>query len=451
MTARTVSILALAMLSVSSFAQEREKTKADTNREVIRTYAKLYSEAGQYDRADELLWTYLNHEGEDYGLWVLLGQTQLQEKKWSQACYAFQKATTLTKNPQEHVYAEYGLADCMNQGGRTTEAKNILRQIIPEESGFSESAETSLAMMNNGRVVTGSPLPGFRLSPKGRWRVSGAIGSGFDTNVLLVEQDVADGVSTSDRGSFFISPGAQVSYSGKAWGNDFETRYLASYTDYLNKFAQPFNAFYQRADLSLGTGNTRYGFYADTYFLNKDAFQIYDYEVGVDWSRTLKSTSHYSLVFDVPLQYQKYLNAALSTPDNDRTGGDMKLRATNRWAIGDVELVVVQLSLDGQWTKGVNYHEAGFDLPIQWVKPLPFLRDWGIVNTFGFEAQGIDYFNSDTNRRDLMFRGGAGIVRTFWNTWPISLDYSYIQNVSTLETARYIKGIVNLQVSHQFL
>lgn len=444
------SLICLVPLSLA-IAAEPEKTKTDTNREVVRTYSKVFNEANKFDQTDVLLTDYLNSEGGDMGLWLMLGQTQIKEKKFSQACYAFQKAATLSKTEQDHVFAEYSLADCMNEGGRPQDAKILLRKIVTEEIAFSDSAEVSLTLLNNGTILSGLPLPVYQTRTRGRFKISAAITSGFDTNVLLLEEDVANGVAIGDRGSFFISPGAQLSYSGKAWGNAYETRYIAAFTDYTNQAAKSFNSFYQRADLVLPKGKNRYGLFVDTYFLNKSTFSIYDWESGLSYGTSLISASEYSLTLDVPVQYQKYATDSSSLPENDRTGADVKVRATSRWAKGDAELISVQLGLDGQATKGSNYNQIGFDAPIQWVKPLPYIKNWGITNTFSAEAVGSDYYSSATKRRDVLFRVGAGAIKTFAKSWNTSLDYNYQKNTSNVQSAQYIKGVISLQISHELL
>ena len=449
---QTLYLVLIALLPFGfSWAQAPEKTKTDTNREVIRTYVKVYNELGQYQQSDDLITGYVSKDDTDGSLWILLGQTQILEKKFSQACYAFQKAATLTKNKKEVAFAEYSLADCLNQGGKTEDSKTLLRKVANEEKDFSDSAGNTLSMLNSGTILSGSAFPAYQNRTPGKWRVSAAMGSGFDTNVLLVEEDAASGIAVSDRGSFFISPGAQVSYAGHALGQDFESRYIASYTDYLNTVAQPFNSFYQRADLVVGKGLTHYGLFVDTYFLNKNSFSIYDWEAGVSWSRILMSSLTHSLTVDVPIQFQNYASDATLGSENDRTGGDLKIRATSRWIRGDAELITVQAGLDGQYTKGINYHQFGFDIPVQWVKPLPWIKDLGILNTFSLEAQGISYFQSETSRRDILFRAGAGALKTFFQSWNASLDYSFQQNVSNLEAARYIKGIISLQISRELI
>jgi hypothetical protein len=234
------------------------------------------------------------------------------------------------------------------------------------------------------------------------------------------------------------------------YGQRFETRYLASFTDYLNSVTQSFNAFYQRADFLLGTTSANYGIYVDTYFLNRSNFSLYNWDAGLIWSRVLKASDSRVLILEAPLQYQKFINDPSLSSDNDRTGVNFKLRGTSRWLKGESEIFSVQLGLEGQYTSGMNYRNFGLNLPLQWIKPLPFLSKFGILNSFSLEGQAINFFQSSSGRKDLLMRGGAGLLKTFFSQWNASLFYSYQKNSSTLSTARYSKDVISLQVSREF-
>ncbi len=444
-------ILLILLTSLTSQAFETEKTKADTNREVIRTYAKVYLESQAYEKADALLSDYLTRDSGDGNLWVLLGQTQMAENKLSQACYSFQKASTLFKDIENRLFAEYNFASCLNQGGRGHEAKIILRKLAKEEKEITNASSHALSLMEAGTIRSGSTLPAYQKTVRGKWRLSGALGSGYDTNVLLVEENVINATPVSDRASFFFTPALQLGYLGRAFGDAFDSRYVVSYTNYLNQAARTFNSLYQRVDFSFGSGPIRWGVFGDALFLNRNPFQLYNWDVGISYLLIKQVGGDFAFTWEIPVRYQKFILDSNASADNDRTGGDVQGRANLRWIRSEFEQINLQMILDAQYTKGKNYRLLSLDAPVIWIKDIPVFRSMGLLNTFSAEAQTQYYFQSDAKRKDLLLRGGAGLIKVLSPGWNLNGDVSYIKNFSTVDTAKYHKTLFSLQLSHDFL
>ncbi len=432
------------------FAQEREKTKADTNREVVRTYARVYVENGEYSKASDMLLRYLKEDGEDGNLWIQLGQSLSLEKKTSQACYAYQKASTLLKDDETRVYATYLLADCLHQEERVAEAKTLLERLTHEPDDLGYSAGNALDLINRGVIRSGYSLPAYSKKPKGKWHLSGAVGSGYDSNVLLVEENVINSTALTDRASYFFTPAVQAGYTGKLFDADFDSRYVAAFTDYFNSVAKSFNSLYQRADFSFGSGPLRWGVFVDTLFLNRNPFSLYDWEAGLSYLNIEKASSDYSFTFEIPVKYQKYILDSSVTADNDRTGGDLQLKANARWLRGAEQMLNLQMILEGQYTKGKNYRLGSIDVPLTFQTPVIGFTALGLTNVFSLEAQGQSYFQSDTSRRDFLLKVGAGVLRPI-GSFNFTLDYSYLRNGSNVDSAKYHKNVVSLQLSREFL
>lgn len=436
---------------LQALAVETEKTKADTNREVVRTYAKVYLEAQAYEKADVMISEYLTRDPDDGNLWTLLGQTQIAEQKLAQACYSFQKASTLFTDIEDRLFANYNFADCLSRGGRGDEASLILKKSAAEEGDFTNASEHALGLMKAGVIRSGSSLPAYQKTARGRWRLSGAVGSGFDSNVLLVDEDVINNTSVSDRGSFFVTPALQAGYLGRAFGDAFDSRYLLSYTDYMNQSSRSFNSLYQRADFSFGSGPIRWGVFGDALFLNRNPFQLYDYEAGLSYMLIKQAGGDFALTYEIPVRYQKYFLDSTASSDNDRTGEGIQFKANARWIRSEFEQVGLQAIADVQYTKGKNYRLGSLDVPIVWIKDLSFFRAMGLLNTFSAELQGQYYFQSDTKRKDLLCRAGAGLIRALGTGWSLNGDFSYQKNLSTVDSAKYHKTLFSLQLSHDFL
>jgi hypothetical protein len=446
-----VVLFGLASVTKAADQPQPEKTKADTNREVILTYARIYLDTKDYARADEMLTEYLTSDDADGNLWLMLGQAQTKEHKLAQACVSFQKANTTFRNPENKLYSGYLFADCLNQGNRPEEAKIILMNLVPAQGELTTSAEDSLRGIETGTIHPGQPLPNFARKGRGKWRVSAAIGGGFDSNVILVDEDVINDTPVSDRGSSYITPALQIGYLGRAFGDAFDSRYIAAYTDYLNSVATSFNSLYQRADASFGSGPIRWGVFGDMLFLNRDPFQLYDWEIGASYLNIAKATASYVYTWEVPIKFQKYTLDSSTGDDNDRTGEDVQVKSTVRWIQGPMQLLNLEAIFDGQYTKGKNYRLIGLDIPALLITPLPGFSSLGLANTFIAEAQGQYYISSDLNRRDLLLKVGTGLLKPLSESVNASLDVNYQKNLSSVVSARYNKVVISLQLSHDFL
>jgi hypothetical protein len=186
-------------------------------------------------------------------------------------------------------------------------------------------------------------------------------------------------------------------------------------------------------------------------FLNRDPFQVYDWEMGASYLNIRKASSNYVMTWEVPIKYQKYTLDSNSGSENDRTGEDAQLKGTWRWIQDTNEFFNLQAILDGQYTKGYNYRLVGLDVPALYLTRVPGFSALGIVNTFSAEAQVQYYLDSDTTRRDLLLKADIGLLKSVGGGLNLTLDYGYQKNLSSVTDARYNKNVVSLQVAHDFL
>jgi hypothetical protein len=274
------------------------------------------------------------------------------------------------------------------------------------------------------------------------------MGFGFDSNVLLLADAIASGTSTSGKGSYFISPAVQAGHYGRIFNDNYETRCLALFTDYLNAEVSSFNSAYSRADFQVGSGPVRWTAFGEAFFLNRSPFQLYSYTGGLSWALKKSSTPTHTTTLEVPVQFQKFL---LDSGDNDRSGGDLKVKVTKRWATDSNQLLSLQMNWDGQISTGKNYRLIGLGLPAFFMTELPLIRKLGLLNTFTAEIWSQYYFQSSDHRKDLLLKAGLGIARAIGTAWNLSFDYSAQKNLSSFDSARYSKEVLTLQVSRSFL
>jgi tetratricopeptide (TPR) repeat protein len=438
-------------ISVARAGDDSERTREDVNREVVLTYSKVYLEQKEFDRAEQVILDYISSENDRDGrLLFQLGEVQLEQRKFSEACASFQSSVGALKGPDQ-VYAQYGLARCQLRAGRMDETKKILNRIAKDASEITDSVDQALAGLKSGRIRSGDALPPFLTRMKrSAFRFAGALGGGYDTNVLLVEDDVARGASSDDIASYFLNPSALLGFQTRIFGQSLEARLFNSYTHYLNQTVNSFNSLYSRADLAFGSGPVRWTLYGDVFYLNRSPFGLYSWESGLMWSLLRDDQSSKSTLLEIPLQYQKFILPEGTDSTNDRTGADLKVRFTRRWYRGDGQSLSLGATLDAQLSTGANYKLAGFTLPASGVVSLPVFRSLGLLNTFGLELRGQVFPYSDTARRDLLGRFSAGFMRQIGSRWSLLLDYSGQKNISTVAAARYSKNVVLLQLSAQF-
>jgi tetratricopeptide (TPR) repeat protein len=436
------------------FAEEVKepiKTKADTNREVAMTYAQIYVEQKLFDEAETALQLSLKNDGENGSVLNYLGLIQLQQKNFSQACYSFQTASIVFQDIQNRIYALYNLADCLHQGGRQKDAINVLKDLKQKEDGVSDSAEKTLELIHAGVIQPRSALPPYQKNSRGQFRLTGTISGGFDTNVLLVEEEVSAGVAIKDRGSFYYTPSVQFGYLSRLWGKLLDARFVSAYTSYIETSAAGYNNLYNRMDLFLGSNAVRWGFFSDLVFLNTGSFTVYNYDIGLMWQRMVKTGSNEIWTFEVPFKYQKFVLTEGTLEDNDRSGGDVQAKVFYRSQWSDREFYSLGGTLDNQYTLGKNYRMSGLTLPFNIGLEIPVFSDIGLLNTFNAEVSGQLYWQSDTNRRDYSYKFGTGITAIVLDSWNLSLDYYYYKNNSNVDAATYSKGVASFLLSHHFL
>lgn len=438
------------LLSSSAFGQDPERTREDVNREVVLTYSKVYLEQRDFERAEQVILDYISSENDRDGRVLFqLGEVQLEQKKFSDACNSYQSAASVLKG-SDQIYAQYGLANCYFRGGRPDDAKRLLNRIAKEAAVHTDTVDQAIAWIKSGQVRPGDSLPTYRTRTRGEsFRMAGSLLTGYDSNVLLVEDDVAAGASSADIASPFVNPSLFAAYQTRLFGRQLEARTYHTYTHYTNTAVNSFNSLYSRFDLAFGSGSVRWTLFGDAFLLNRPTFDVYSWEGGLMWSLFREEQSSRTTLIEVPLQYQKFILPEGTDAVNDRTGADLKVRFYRRWFRNSGENVMLGAMLDLQYSNGSNYRMAGFSFPASGAVSLPLFRSLGLLNTFGLELRGQYFPESDSGRRDLWGRFSTGLSRQIGSRWSLSVDFSGQKNISTVAAARYTKNLVLMQLSAQ--
>ncbi|NDG85116.1 MAG: hypothetical protein EBX52_08800, partial [Proteobacteria bacterium] len=325
-------------------------------------------------------------------------------------------------------------------------SRKVLAQMASEEAGLTNAGSRVLSLLQSGYIKRYEEFPPYGTNLRGQWRINAAIGAGYDSNVLLVADSVAAGISAAGKASSFYSPALQVGRVGRIFGDYYDSRLFSVYTLYTNPEAAGFNSSYTRGDFQVGSGPVRWGLFGDAYFLNRSPFQLYSYSGGLSWAVKFEQSRSRLTTLEVPIQYQSYL---LDSGTNDRTGADAKIKISKRWSDGS-SLALMQLVFDGQYSLGRNYRSGGVSLPAFFIAEIPVFSWIGLQNTFSYEVTARYFFQSETARRDLFLKAGTGLTRNFGQTWNFSFEVSGQKNLSVLETARYSKLLFTAQLNHQF-
>jgi hypothetical protein len=438
------------LFSFSAFGQDPERTREDVNREVVLTYSKVYLEQRDFERAEQVILDYISSENDRDGRVLFqLGEVQLEQKKFSDACNSYQSAVSVLKG-SDQIYAQYGLANCYFRGGRPDDAKRLLNRIAKEAAAHTNTVDQAIAWIKAGQVRPGDSLPPYRTRTRGEsFRMASSLLTGYDTNVLLVEDDVAAGASSADIASPFVNPSLFAAYQTRLFGRQLEARTYHTYTHYTNTAVNSFNSLYSRFDLAFGSGSVRWTLFGDAFLLNRPTFGVYSWEGGLMWSLFREDQSSRTTLIEVPLQYQKFILPEGTDAINDRTGADLKVRFYRRWFRNSGENVMLGAMLDLQYSNGANYRMAGFSFPATGAVSLPLFRSLGLLNTFGLELRGQYFPESDSGRRDLWGRFSTGLSRQIGSRWSLSVEFSGQKNISTVAAARYTKNLVFMQLSAQ--
>ncbi len=429
-------------------AEESAKTRAEVNQEVIRTYLSIYLELGDVIRAEEALSAYLflSKETDEGDLWFQLGQLQRMIGHYPDACHSFEMAATQLTEKPARLHATYEYASCLNRVGRRQESISILKAMTALEAPVTNAASKVLELIDAGYLGKREEFPPYSAKVRGIWRLSGAMGSGYDSNVLLLAESVAVDTPASGRGGMFLSPSIQAGKVGRFLGDQYDSRLLVQSTTFLNSEVSSFNSFYSRGDFQVGSGPVRWGAFGDLFFLNRDPFQLYGSTAGLSWSARTRLGYDSMTTYEVPVQYQVF---PLDQGENRRNGWDLKGKVKKIWWGRWFETLSLQMIADFQWTEGRNYRLFGVSLPGWMAMRLPGFRSLGILNTFSAETATQYFAQSDSKRKDAFLRVGTGLSRGFGPDWVLSAEYSAQKNLSSLASARFSKETLIVQLSWQ--
>jgi hypothetical protein len=429
-----------------------QPTKLDTNREVIRTYVQVYLEDKEFESAERTLVDYLHQDGLDPGMWNLLGLTLLLQKKFNRAIEAFIKAIQLFPSKStEQSLAQYNLADVYFQAAKTNEAKIILRTIIAKKDDLKVSAENTLDQILARELMLGQPLPPAVPGQRGRFRLTATLGTGYDSNVLLVDDLTSQSGGLLNAGSAVITPGVQLGYVGALWGHRLDSRMITSFTNYTSDSAKSFNLLYERADVMLGDSHTRVGITQEVSFINREPFQMYALNSGPVIQHRMPLSDGIEWRFELPVRYRFFYFDRNGNDENNRSGVDINASATFTRQYPKSLILNSQMILGPDLTKGQNFRMMKLIWPTSFSLPLPVFRDWGVMNTFGWMVSAQYYYQSNVERRDWLIMPTVGVSKVFSKSSRASLDYGLQKNFSTLQTARYSKHLITLSLSHDIL
>ena len=427
------------------------RTKADTNREVIRTYAEIYLEAKNYELAEKTLAQYLATEDQDPVLWNLMGITQIAQKKYAQGCFGFKKAAELFPVGEDKANSLYGFADCLMQGGKLEDSKQVLKAMVEQGGPGKVAAESALEKIKDKEIIAGKSLPPFEWQKRGRLHAAAALTAGYDTNVLLVDDITASTGTVSNQGSAFITPTLQMGYWGNIFNQRYDTRFIASFTDYLSQSAKSYNLMYERLDFMVGSSDVRVGVIQEMAFINRDPFQLYFVNAGLMAQKRKRRTQTEEIDFELPVEYRYYYFDRTALPENVRTGIEVGAKIQYLRIYNDDIRFSSSLGVKSDFSTGRNYRLLDVSWPTSVLLPLPGFKALGLTNSFGFELGGQDYFQSDVSRRDWDLKLGAGLMRDLFKGCHMVFDYSYQKDSSNLDAARYKKHLVTLSLSYDLL
>lgn len=446
---RSVFSFLILVFTVPSFAQ----TKQDTNREIVRTYAQAYLEANDSLSAERAITEYITQDDQDPVLWNYLGLSQMSQKKYEQACYAFQKASQVAKSIQSQEVSayEYSLADCFLRSGNINNARVTLRVIQARVDEGENSATRALVALQENQVTPQTGLPTYQKASRSRFRLSGTFGVGYDSNVILLDDATVSLQPNIKTGSWWLNPGLQLGYTGSLFQQRLDSRMITTYTNYLESAAKNYNLFFERSDHMLGDYAFRYGVFQELAFLAPGSFDLFFVSGGASFQKRKLVEPTIEWLFELPVRYRYFKADELRSTD-DRLGGvQISFKGQYQRVFKDQSRWLSQAVLSANLMQGKNYRSLGLRLPQYFETFLPGFSHLNLKNTFSFELEGQTYFQSVTKRNDLIIHPGAGVYTVVGQGLRLGLDYSFQMNRSSLSTAKYKKSMVALTAMYNFL
>lgn len=422
----------------------------ETNREIIRTIANFHLEHQEFIPAQYLLAEHLREDARDAHAWNLLGLAYLGAKNLPQAAQSFYTASTTVTDAHKGIYL-YNYADALIQSGDQHRAKTVL-ELASRESSVAEASRRAMEQLAPGR-----PLPTLELaseSQSGEWDSSLSVGSGYDSNVLLISNESIATVSRSNTASPFLSAQAKLEYSRAAGSGGIGIEGQAAFTYETNSAAQKFNTLYAAGELAWegarpGPGG---GFYSrvansfDSSWLKSDGYKFYGLTEAIGWTGTLKHGRKAETILELPLRYQLFARDPGADAIDDRTGLGVRPAATHRLGFWRA-LFSASAQYERHLAHGSNYRAHSLLVPVSLTVPLI----WSVIGSVGAEWSRTFYSESNPVRRDTGLRSWLSFGRRFGSDFFAGLDYGYRKNDSNVESATYEKHSATLTVTYDLL
>jgi tetratricopeptide (TPR) repeat protein len=437
-----LSFLALA-LAVVHFPVPRAHAADESNREIARAYANFHLEQKDYPSAVRVLRDHIQGDPEDHGAWNVLGLAYLLANQPKYAADSFAGAARRTKGEQQAIYL-YNHADALARAGDVAGARKSL-----ESATLDDRVAPSARAAIEG-LAAGQPLPPLRLGGEGAWRLLASVGSGYDTNVLLVSDSNLATAETTGTNTGFVTPALQLQYSKPGESRDFTFAGAASFTHQLKEEARTYNGLSSSLSADWAGGDdsdhpvTGFGDSLEVSYLNTNGFLFYNWTNSLRWRAALRHGPAAETELELPLRYQRFLVEDGDDLADDRTGFGVRPAVTHRRYFAPGYLTA-QLIFEKHLAKGTNYRANGFTLPLSWTQR----RLLGLWTVLEVEAGYVRYYASANDRTDKLGRASLTFTRRLARRIVATLDYTFRRSISTVDSAQYGKHALGLTVYYE--
>lgn len=434
---------------VQSVSKSAPANKAHpATHEVTRARISFFLKQNETMRAKEELDRQLKKHPNDPVFWHLLGRVKKQQKDFHGARIAFFRASensTALDSGENLYYA----AEAEALAGNVSNANRALL-ILQKREGFEDLAGQAIRGLGPGQAFP--PLDRTKIEAavaesKNRWRFSGTLTSGYDSNVLLLP-DASTGVAP---GSTFLTPSVQAAYLTKLAGAPFQMYGMSGYSHNLDTDAQAYN----NLPLTLGVEWQLPGTLGSEHLISVSAESDFVFLTagGVDLfsaseTLTLKKAFQYgegnAVYILLPTGYTGYPGVTATSVDV-RDGFKLGAGVLNQHSYKQF-MFSEYIGYTHQFAKGNNYKTDTYSVTASAGTTVGYKIFASLLGGFSYS----DYPLSADSRSDSKYNLGVQLSRKldFWGPLVGSLGYGYERNVSTTSSAKYAKNIFSLKVSY---
>ncbi|MFM8270072.1 MAG: tetratricopeptide repeat protein [Pseudomonadota bacterium] len=426
------------------------KPAPEANRQVTRTLVAFHLSQNDSKTAEDELATRIKQHPLDAEYWKLLGTVRNRNKDFKGARVAFLKAAELSQGTEqgENLYL-VALAE-MNSGDRVAAESTL--EVLQEKSEFREAVDGAFQALK-----TGKPLPVLdrqkveavarEEESQNGWRLLGTVTSGYDSNVVLLP-DSGTGISP---GSSFITPSVQGAYLTNLFKSPLQLYLQAGYTYNAEELAKTYN----NMPLMVGAEWHLPGRLGSVHrisvsneagfvFVHPSNLYLFSSSDTLLFKKALQYGKGNSVHFLLPVGYSWYPGVNVA-PINNREGFNSGGGVMNQHTWGKV-IFTEYFGYNHQFALGNNFKSDSYSVTGSSGTNL-------FSNIFGLAFGGYTYTNyprSESLREDSKYSLGVLFSRRldFWGPLVASLGYSHEWNVSTVDSAKYNKGIASLKITY---